>query len=131
MATPKKLKSGNWRVQVPSHKVNGKWKYKSFTASTKAEASLLASEFQTGSRDRRENRIRVEECIDRYIDSRRGVLSPSSIRGYQHDKKYLKPLGDIYVPDLTSADVQYWISNFSKDFNIGVKTFCKIRVGRN
>ena len=37
MATPKKLPSGKWRVQVFSHMDGGRKVYKSFTASTKAE----------------------------------------------------------------------------------------------
>ncbi|MFR1475685.1 MAG: hypothetical protein ACLSB9_08035 [Hydrogeniiclostridium mannosilyticum] len=38
MAKAKKLPSGNWNVKVFSHIENGKRKYESFTAESKAEA---------------------------------------------------------------------------------------------
>ena len=46
MAKAKKLPSGNWNVKVFSHIENGKRKYESFTAESKAEAEYLASQFK-------------------------------------------------------------------------------------
>ena len=49
MATAKKLPSGNFRVRVLVGKdLQGKKKYKSFTAKTKKEAELMAAEYLNG-----------------------------------------------------------------------------------
>ena len=84
MANAKKLPSGSWRVQAFSHKdpVTGKRIYKSFTASTKAEAQRMAAEFMCSVREADGNPT-VAECVDRYIESKTGVLSPSTVRGYK------------------------------------------------
>lgn len=85
MAKAKKLPSGSWRVQVFSHTDDaGKRHYESFTASTKKEAEYKAAEFLMN-RDRRKdvNRWTLGEAIDAYIDSKRAILSPATIQGYE------------------------------------------------
>lgn len=114
MATPKKLPSGNWRVQVFSHMEGDKRKYRSFTASTKAEAARMAAEYQTG--NHRDNvRITVKACVAQYIDSKKGVLSPSTILGYTQNAKNFAPIDRYYISDLTSADLQYFVSCLSEN----------------
>lgn len=116
MATAKRLPSGNWRVQAYSHTdpETGKRHYKSFTASTKAEAQRMAAEFMCSARDVAENPT-VSVCVDNYIESKTGVLSPSTVRGYKQMKQYLSPLSGIRILDLKSSDVQYLISNLSQE----------------
>lgn len=85
MAKAKKLPSGSWRVQVFSHTdADGKRHYESFTASTKKEAEYKAAEFLMN-RDRRKdvNRWTLGEAMDTYIDSKRAILSPATIQGYE------------------------------------------------
>ena len=115
MANAKKLPSGSWRVQAFSHKdpVTGKRIYKSFTASTKAEAQRMAAEFMCSSREVDGNPT-VMECVDSYIESKSGVLSPSTVRGYVRIKKRLAPLAGTRIQDLRSPDVQYLISDLSR-----------------
>ena len=66
MAKAKKLPSGNWNVKVFPHIENGKRKYESFTAESKAEAEYLASQFKHEKEERQSGNITVKEAMDRY-----------------------------------------------------------------
>ena len=64
MSKATKLPSGSWRVRVYSHTdTTGKKHYESFTASTKAEAELLASQFANDRDMRRSNDITVKDAV--------------------------------------------------------------------
>lgn len=89
MATAKKLPSGNWRVRVYVGKdTAGKQQYKSFTAPTKKEAELQATQY-IAELDRMsdERNWTLGEAIDRYIEIKRPLLSPSTIQGYESVRK--------------------------------------------
>ena len=84
MAKKKKgeLPSGNIRIQVFDYTdENGKKHYKSFTARTKAEAQALATEWKNNRRELKEA-LTVSMACTRYIEMKRNVLSPSTIKGY-------------------------------------------------
>ena len=82
MASARKLPSGNWRVLVYTGKgANGKRQYESFTASTKKQAEYLAAEF-VAKRKYAVESMTVGEAIDRYIESKDAVLSPTTIAEY-------------------------------------------------
>lgn len=113
MAKAKKLPSGNWRVQVFVGKEDGKRKYKSFTAESKWEAEYQASQY---ARNRKEEKnvlnITVGETVTRYIDSKDGVISPATIRGYRTiQKNGLESLRDIKLKDLTNEAIQKQIQS--------------------
>ena len=75
MASVQKLKSGKYRARV-SYKVGDRYKQKSFTADTKKEvlrAAALFSPPKNGS---------IGQMIDTYIDAKKAVLSPSTIKAY-------------------------------------------------
>lgn len=99
---------------MPSHKVNGEWRYKSFTASTRAESLRMAAEYQACEKDRSAQRMTVRECVETYIRSRKNVLSPSTVRGYMQYAKHYKDIADIYVDQLTSKDLQFFVSTLSE-----------------
>ena len=61
-----KLKSGNWNVRVYIGEVDGKKKWKSFTAKTKSEALRKAAAVEVGSYDD----LSLVEACQRYIDDR-------------------------------------------------------------
>jgi hypothetical protein len=82
MATAKKLPSGSWRVQVYSHKDNGKKVYESFTAPTKAEAEMKAAKYAMQKKLRARYDLTVKDALEGYINAKEGVLSPGTIRGY-------------------------------------------------
>lgn len=106
MPTAKKLPSGSWRCLAYSHteKVwdaeKGVWKeqrkYESFTSDDptlagKAAAELMAAQFRVekGRKPRQAHRKEdmldktVSEAIDRYIEVRSNVLSPTTIQDYR------------------------------------------------
>lgn len=85
MATAKKLPSGAWRVNAyVGRDENGKQIRKSFTAPTKREAELMAAQYLTKKHhdDAPEN-MTLGQAIDKYIESKSNILSPSTISGYR------------------------------------------------
>lgn len=109
MAKAKKLPSGNWNVLVyAGTDSNGKRKYESFTAESKKEAEFLAAEFALKRKELRDPKnLTVQEAIKRYVDSKDGVLSPSTIRGYRTiQNNNLQALWNVRLSALTNETIQ-------------------------
>lgn len=89
MAKAKRLPSGNYRARAYSHTdPDGKRHYRSFTAPTKAEAEFLASEFSVNKKIESDaSRWTLGEAIDKYIELKRPVLSPTTIQGYEYNRR--------------------------------------------
>ena len=117
MAKAKKLPSGSWRVQIFDHKdVDGKRHYKSFTASTKKEAQFMAAAWAAGNANERPENITLYMAVSKYIDAKRGVLSPSTVAFYEQTQRcYLRKVGETSLKDLTNTILQIWISEIAKD----------------
>lgn len=115
MVKAKKLPSGSWRARVYSHtSPDGKKHYESFTASTKQEAEMLAAKFANNKPSSDIYDLTVAQAINKYIESKTGVLSPSTIRGYrQLERTYYETISKRKVKKLNSAEIQYFISNLS------------------
>lgn len=109
MATAKKLPSGNWRIQIYiGTSPDGKKHKKSITASTRWECEKLAEEYLQG---KHRCDLTVGECIDRYIDLKEPVLSPSSVYVYRKIRKTrLQSLMDIPAEEVGSRAVQRAVS---------------------
>lgn len=112
----KKLPSGSWHIQVYSYTdSNGKMHRESFTAPTKAEVELLASEFKAKKHRTTRGDLTVAESLEKYIQAKEAVLSPSTIREY---KRILKndssKLMSTRVKRLTTEDLQLYVSELSK-----------------
>lgn len=117
MAKAKKLPSGSWSVNQFIGMENGKRKYKRFTAPTKREAEYLAAEF-VAKKKRPSGRMTVGEAIDRYIESKDGVLSPTTINGYRNLRQHhFAALMGIRLDKLTREDVQREVNQESKRFS--------------
>ena len=114
MPTAKRLPSGSYRVRVYSHTENGKRIYESFTADTKKEAELKAAEWQTKKDRRVKSDLTVKEAVTGYINAKIGVLSPSTIRGYNNMKFRYAPINDIRISKITSEQYQRFISDLSQ-----------------
>jgi len=86
MPTARKTKSGNWRCQAFDRVeiINGKKKYfhKSFTARTKHEAERLAVQWMQN-KNRPSSELTLSEAIDKYIEIKQNVLSPTTLHGYR------------------------------------------------
>lgn len=78
---PKKLPSGKWHIDMT---LDGQRYY--ITEATKkdaiARAALIKAEYMNGVRSTPPSRRTLAEAQERYINQRRNVLSPSTIRGY-------------------------------------------------
>lgn len=116
----KKLPSGAWNCIVFSHYEikDGKKKrrYKSFTVKDpstrgKRECERLAAEYATRRDEESRQKMLVYDAVKKYIDSKRSVLSPSTLRSYLSmlDNAYAE-IGAIPLHDLTKADLQIWVS---------------------
>lgn len=124
MATAKKLPSGSWRVQVFSHYevVNGKKvrRYQSFTCKDpsragKKEAERMAAEWAC-ERTERHRSVSLLDAVNSYINTREGVLSPSSVRAYRsYAKHHLDDVGGMDVAKINQARLQIWVSDLSKE----------------
>lgn len=93
---------------------NGKRRCKTFTAPTRAKARRLAEAWEDVNLDDGKPVKTVCSALDEYIEAKRGVLSPSTIRSYEGiQKNGFNDIGDMSIRRLTDRDVQTWISRLS------------------
>lgn len=83
MANAKQMPSGNWRAQVfLGTNADGKKMKKSITAPTRWQAEMLAAEFLETVQTAR-SKFTVAQAVRGYIDSKKNVLSPSTVYCYE------------------------------------------------
>lgn len=116
MAKPRKLKSGRWNIQIFTHRdENRKRHYKSITADTKKECLTMAARYQYVEQRKIRKDVSVYEAIDMYIESRKEVLSASTVKAY---KSMLRTgfgkIEKIRIRAIDSAVVQDWIAALSR-----------------
>lgn len=122
MVKATKLPSGKWRaVAFLGTDKDGKRIRKSFTASTKKEAEVLANccmhENKSGPDDKRT----VKDVVNAYIDSRSSILSPSTIRSYRTiAEKRLGNISEVLAAELTTEQLQNHINSIN--LNSSAKT---------
>ena len=118
MAKAKKLPSGSWRVQIyAGTDQNGKKIRKSFTATTKKEAEFMALNFQVHNKDVRKNpaNMTLSEAIDKYIELKENILSPSTIAGYLKIKRnYFRALMPVKLQAIDNRKLQQAVNDESK-----------------
>lgn len=110
----KAKKRGNrWRCLVYIGKdINGKRLYKSFTADSRKEAELLALNFELSQQEK--NKTTFEDALQAYIDMKRAVLSPSTIRGYiQLQKNYYSLINDVDLYEIDNVMIQRIINLYA------------------
>ena len=116
MATAKQLPSGSWRIRIYDNELK---KQISFTSDLpgkagKAEAELMAREYQLGRKKKKEQGKTIGECIDEYISLKENILSPTTISGYRkYRKTSLSGLCDILIKELTQQEVQAYINRLA------------------
>lgn len=115
MASARKLPSGSWRVRIyVGKKPDGTPDYKSFTADTKREAEYLAAQYNITRKEKPKCKLTVHQAIEKYIDNKSNVLSPSTIRGYRSClKKDYEKIGAVKVCDLDADTVQRFVNSFT------------------
>jgi integrase len=108
----KKLPSGNWRAKA-SRTINGERVVKSFTAKTKAEAEFFASQWLT-KRKEKEATPTVAQAVDSFLDHRKAVLSPSTVKSYIFMAEAIKKrFGRVLAVDMTSEKLQGYINELA------------------
>lgn len=119
MAEPKyNPKSKTWSAVVFSHKDrSGKRHYKSITAASKREWKRKEAEFLALRKGRSSEDMSVKECVEQYIESKEGVLSPSTIRAYRINQKRFAPIDQIMISRLASADLQFFVSQLALELS--------------
>lgn len=107
-------KKKNARYTYNYYDETGKRRTKTFTGPTKAAAKRLSEDWEREHLDDGKPVILLSEALQRYIDSKRGVLSPSTLRSYEGmQKKHFDDIGSMSIRHLTNTDVQAWISRLS------------------
>lgn len=92
----------------------GKRRCKTFTAPTRAQARRLSIEWEEEHLEDGQPVILLSDALQGYIDAKRGVLSPSTLRSYEGmQKKHFDSLGKISIRKLKSQDVQAWVSQLA------------------
>lgn len=109
---PKQLPSGQWYIQLM---VDGQRYNKSFD--TPEEAAVWAVQVKTRSLEYHKSprRMTVGEAVERYIELKEPVLSPSTVRGYRATRQNLMgELARVSLPDLNQERVQRWVNSLVK-----------------
>jgi Integrase len=109
MANAKKLPSGNYRVNLYIGKdETGKRLYKSFTDPDKNVAKFMAAQYAlTMDEKKKPLSMTVGEAIDKYIDTKTNVLSPSTVAAYRKIRKNNLPgIMNVSLRDLTADAIQ-------------------------
>lgn len=139
MPKAKKTKSGSWKVRVldheeivydangePERKANGKIKkkqyFRAFTSTDPSPAGRRAVEKLAADwlADREDHlpiqRLTVKEAIAGYLDLKKDILSPSTLRGYRTlARNAYAPLNNLLIDSLKKPQLQAWVNTFSVD----------------
>ena len=94
---PRQLKSGKWNIEL---KAEG-W---STTEDTPEECIIKAKAIRAGFLEAKKaaQKMTVDDAVKKYIDARRGVKSPSTIRGYETIRK--NRFAEYMFKDINSVD---------------------------
>lgn len=109
---PKKLPSGRWRVQIL---VDGRRISQTFD--TKEAAIYWAAGIKTRAKEAEytPQNMTIATAIDRYIESKSAILSPSTILNYRRMKvNLMSDIASIRLPELTQEKVQRWVNAMAK-----------------
>lgn len=113
-----KIKSGIYRCKVSLGKdINGKYRYKSFSATSKKQAELLALEYvKSGYKEEVKNKktVSLKNAMAEYNISKNNIFSPSSLSEYNRmSKRCFTEYLDKDIYSLSNRDIQNWLSNYS------------------
>lgn len=118
MAKARKLKSGNWNIQILDYvDDDGKRHVASFTAPTKAEVEFMAARYKKDRRSKAQKKkqdMTIRQAIDKYITLSES-LSPSTLQAYARIKEYaFQDIMDTPASKLGDADMQEAINRESR-----------------
>ena len=115
MGKIEKLPSGRYRTRIYNRYTG---KQKSITASSIKEVKALAMQYAVNVSENDTDSCTVKECIEKYINNRSKVLSPSTILGYQKLlKNNFTEIENLDVDHITSERIQIYINNLTADYS--------------
>lgn len=101
-----------YRKKYNYYDETGKRRCKTFSAPTKAVLNALIDEWEETHLEDGRPVVSVSEALQRYLDAKYAVLSPSTIRSYEGIKKnHFHDIGGRSIKSLTNAEVQRWVSD--------------------
>lgn len=102
----KRLPSGSWMCRVTAQGVS-----RCFTGPVRADVEKLALEYKTQRQHKHITSVTVGDALAHFLEARRNVLSPSTMRGYEQIKRdrFLRLQG-IPISKLRETDVQQAIN---------------------
>lgn len=110
----KKKKSATYKIAYKDE--TGRRRGKTFSAPTKREAKRKAEDWIMDNLEDGKPIISLSDALQRYLDSKAAVLSPSTLRSYEGiQKNHFADIGSTPIGRLTKADVQAWISGLALD----------------
>ncbi len=113
LPTAKKLPSGHYRCQVM---VNGKRVSVVEPTAKAAQAKAVALRANLIQQQERGANITVGEAIDRYIDTKDAILSPTTVKEYKRIRKsYLQELMKLSVSSVTQEQIQAAVNRMAKE----------------
>jgi integrase len=119
MAT--KLENGQWRTQVLISEPGAPRKYKSFYGLSEDEADFKALEYKLGKKKSDDKSLMtIAQAVDAYIELRRPVLSPSTIRGYVAiQRNYISDtIANKKIADVEYLMIQSEANRLSAEFSV-------------
>ena len=117
----RKLPSGRWQSIVYIGTVDGKKKYVTVTEDSRRDCLLKAAQVKAEADLYSDSaKITVEQAVEKYIEAKRGVLSPSTVLGYIRKKnQYISryQIAACHLDQLTTQKVQAWISELAPNLS--------------
>ena len=87
--------------------------YESVTASSVKEVNRLAAQLKLSKEKKPKTDLRFCEARLNYIESKRNILSPSTIRGYMQMNSYFHILDSLRLSEIDNVSLQNWVNAFS------------------
>lgn len=107
-------KTKNKTYKLNYYDETGRRRGKTFSAPTRRLARDLADDWESVHLYNKKPVISVSDALQRYLDVKQGVLSPSTIRSYEGMQKlHFNDIGDLDIHRLKKEDVQAWVSNLA------------------
>lgn len=113
MANPRRLPSGKWFIRVQE---NGE--RASFTAPTKGQVIVKSEQWKQNQKRDPED-LTLHKAIQKYIESNDGILSPSTLLGYDKTLERIDhyPISQKRVASISALDLQSFIKALSRDYS--------------
>ena len=110
----KKLPSGSWRCQVMKDGQKKSFTVKDPTKNGKRQCELMAAQWAKTKKSASNGSITIGEAVGRFIDTRRNILSASTIRTYDGiAKNLIEPIADMPVYNISNERLQRWMSEIA------------------